>query len=121
MSPPQQLAGLLGSAVRIEATRIGEVAGVFLDASAERVIGLDVVVGGVRRFLPWVAAGLEAGVVRVASALLLVDGSEAYERLGAVSLTLSAELEHLRVATDGRLVPCAAAVSVEGPAGIRAG
>ena len=82
--------------------RVGEVVGVFLDGSVPRAIGLEVLgAGGARRFLPWVAARFEPGLTRIESALLLVDGVDSYERLGAVPLRDRAALARLVAAPDG--------------------
>lgn len=105
MSRVHGLAGLLGAAVRADSTRVGEVVGVFLDAGAEYVLGLEVAsVGGARRFLPWVAADVDELGVRIPSPLVLVDERESYERLGARAIGDPLVLEALMVSADGAVV-----------------
>ena len=111
------LAGLLGMPCRVRDVRVGEVAGVFVDAGATRVIGLDIrSADGVRRFLPWIAAERSEGAVSVRSSLLLVDAGDSYSRLGARGITDARELAGLGVASDGLLVGDGV-VSINGPVG----
>jgi hypothetical protein len=84
MSAPVSLAGILDAQVRVGDVRVGRVTGVLLDAAGSEVLGLEVESGdAVRRFLPWVAAIVANGVVRVRSALFLVEWSDTYDRDGA--------------------------------------
>ncbi len=85
MTPLDSLGSVIGAPVRVGDIRVGEVAGVLVDASQRTAIGLVIAgPGAMRRFLPWIAATFEGGAVHADSALLLVDGSESYERRGAV-------------------------------------
>lgn len=119
MSPPGSLVDLLGAVVRVGSVRVGEVAGVFVDGSGLRAIGLEVAgAGGVRRFLPWVAARWGDGAVVVESALVIVDDGASYERLGARPMREPALLEPLRALPDGVLVRAPGAVSVPPLTGI---
>jgi hypothetical protein len=104
MSPCVSLAGVLDAQVRVGDVRVGRVTGVLLDAARSRVLGLEVESGDlVRRFLPWVAASVANGVVRVRSALFLVDWSDTYDREGAFVARDPAELDGFRC--DGDTTP----------------
>lgn len=105
MSVEGSLAELLGASVRVGTIRVGEVGGVFVDRGGLRAIGLEVLgAGGVRRFLPWVAARARGDLVVVDSALVLVDDGASYERLGARAIRDPAALEGVRAKPDGELV-----------------
>lgn len=105
MSSPDSLADLLGAAVRVGPVRVGEVVGVFVNRDGRRAIGLEVSsAGGVRRFLPWVAARRDGGFVEVESALVIVDDGGSYERLGARSLRDPEALMAMRALPDGEIV-----------------
>jgi hypothetical protein len=100
------LSELLGAVVRVGTVRVGDVSGVFVDATGARAIGLEVAgAGGVRRFLPWVAAKREEDVVSVASALFLVDDGASYERLGARAIRDASVLGALQASPEGHLEP----------------
>ena len=105
MSQPGSLADLLGAAVQVRTVRVGEVVGVFLDRTGRRAIGLELSSGGLRRFLPWVAARVEGGVVVVESSLVIVDDGESYERLGARRIRDAASLRALCALAGGEIVP----------------
>jgi hypothetical protein len=62
---------------------LGRVVDVILDTSLRRILGLDVLCSDRgRRFLPYGACQLEAGVVGVESALVLSDEVEFYRSHG---------------------------------------
>jgi len=104
MGVPGSLGELLGGSVRVGGVRVGEVAGVLVDRSVSRTIGLEVSsAGGARRFVPWFAVGIQHGGITVDSAFLLVDGIDGYERLGAVTLREPSALVLLRAGPDGRV------------------
>ena len=106
------LGELLGATVRVGTVKVGEVEGVFVDDRARRAIGLEVSgSGGVRRFLPWIAARLAQGAVSVESALFLVDDGASYERLGARLARDREALDGFCADTDGRLATVEDAVS----------
>ncbi len=118
MSPPGSLAELLGAAVWVGHSRVGEVVGVYVDRDGRRAIGLELSsVGGARRFLPWFAVRREGRAVLVESALVIVDDGGGYERLGARSIRDPVALRALRARPDGELV-LAPSVSVTPAAGI---
>jgi hypothetical protein len=101
MSSRVPLAGVLDAAVRVGDVRVGRVTGVLLDATTSEVLGLEVEGGdAVRRFLPWVATVVADGVVRVSSALLLVEWSDTYDRDGAFVARDRAGLEGLSAPAD---------------------
>lgn len=105
MTSSVPLSELLGLPVRIGSLRVGEVTGVFVDQSAPRAIGLEVVgARGTYHFLPWVAATFAAAAVFLDSALLLVDDGPSYERLGAKSMRDPIDLSGLRAIPDGTVV-----------------
>ena len=123
MTSPPLLGALLGAPVRLNDLRLGTVTGVYGDAGFERVIGLEVTSPDRgRRFLPWVAVGIEDGVVRLASPFVLVDTGEldGYLRLGARVARDPAQLDGLGVGPDGRVEPgpSAEVVSPEPASGI---
>ena len=98
------LSALLGAAVRVGTVRVGDVVGVFVDRDGRRAIGLEVsTAGGIRRFVPWVAARYVDGAVSLDSALVIMDDSASYERLGARSLRDTESLGGLQAAADGRI------------------
>lgn len=112
MTAAGSLAELLGTAVRVGTLRVGEVVGVFVDHRGDRAIGLEVSgAGGMRRFLPWVAARSADGVVSVESALVIVDDGASYERLGARAIRDPASLANVRALPDGGIEPVPGAVS----------
>jgi hypothetical protein len=119
VSPTGSLAELLGAVVRVGTVRVGEVVGVFVDTSGLRAIGLEIAsVGGLRRFLPWVAARYDAATVWVDSALVFVDDGASYERLGARPIRDAAALGALHALPDGGIVPDLGSVSTGAPSGI---
>jgi hypothetical protein len=67
---------------------LGRVVDVILDTSLGRILGLDVLCGDRgRRFLPYGACNVNAGIVGVESALVLSDEVEFYRSRGqALSL-----------------------------------
>jgi hypothetical protein len=84
--------------------RIGTVTGAFADRALRHLIGLEVTGrAGVRWFLPLVAASWNEGVVRLDSALVLVETGdlEGYGRLGAVLVRDAERLSALADAEDG--------------------
>ena len=99
------LGRVLGAQVRLEGSRVGEVAGLVLDARREHVIGLEVRgVDGRRRFLPWIAMTLDGGVVTPSSSLVLVeDDLDGYARLGASIVRDPNEVQLLSVGRDGKV------------------
>jgi hypothetical protein len=102
--PSGALADLLGVAVRVGTIRVGEVAGVFVDETGARAIGLEVAsAGGLRRFLPWFAAIRTEGGIALTSALLLVDDGASYERLGAHAVRDGTRLAGLAASPSGEL------------------
>lgn len=118
MTPLDSLGSVIGAPVRVGDIRVGEVAGALVDASQHTAIGLVIAgPGAMRRFLPWIAATFEGGSVYANSALLLVDGSESYERRGAVVVDERHELATSAVAADGRLAETGAPVSRDVAAG----
>lgn len=101
---------LLGTPVRLLPSdrRLGTVTGVYGSEGFGRAIGLEVTgPDRRRRFLPWVASTFDGEVVRVRSALLLVETGErdAYMRLGAVLARDPRELEGLAACSTGRVEP----------------
>jgi hypothetical protein len=91
-------ADLLGAPVRVHDLRVGTVTGAFADSGLRGLIGLEVTGrGGSRWFLPLVAASWEEGVVRLGSALVLVETGdlEGYGRLGAVLIRDEEQLRAL--------------------------
>ncbi|HXF98504.1 MAG TPA: hypothetical protein VNJ46_07830 [Gaiellaceae bacterium] len=69
------------------------------------MLGLEVTGrGGVRRFLPWVAARVEGGVVRAPTPLVLMDEGESYLLRGARLLRgpLAAEAREAGAAPGAR-------------------
>jgi|tagenome__1003787_1003787.scaffolds.fasta_scaffold20841888_3 hypothetical protein len=63
---------------------LGWVSEPILDVSGEAVVCLEVeAVSGLRYFLPMAAAEIDAGLVRIASPLHLMDDGEFYRRNGA--------------------------------------
>ncbi len=118
MTPLDSLGSVLGAPVRVGDIRVGEVAGVLVDASQRTAIGLVIAgPGATRRFLPWIAATFEGGAVHADSALLLVDGGESYERRGAVVVDAVHDLASVAVAADGRLSERGSVVSPDVAAG----
>ena len=107
-APSIALSETLGATVRVGTVRVGEVGAVLLDSGRSRAIGFEVSgTGGVKRFLPWVAARIAPGVVSVESALLLVDDGESYERLGAMPVREGKELDGLLAGPDGSIARAA--------------
>ena len=104
MTQNGSLAELLGAVVLVGTIRVGEVQGIFVDETGSSAIGLEVAgTGGIRRFLPWVAATRHEGGVSIASALLLVDDGASYERLGARTVRDAEALNVLRASPEGAL------------------
>lgn len=106
MSSVRPLQRLLGAPVRLHDLRLGTVTGLYGDASFARIIGLEVTSpDGRRRFLPWVAADVEKGIVHLQSALVLVETGdlEGYGRLGARVVRTPSELDGLSVDPEGRV------------------
>jgi hypothetical protein len=118
LRPPTRLAELLAAPVLVGTIRVGEVAGIFVAGDSRRAIGLEVeTAGGLRRFLPWVGASIEADAVRTPSSLLLVDDVSAYERCGAVALRDRVALDGLGLADEGPLGGTLPPRLSEGPKG----
>ena len=118
MTALDSLGSVVGAPVRVGDIRVGEVAGVLVDASQRTAIGLVIAgPGAARRFLPWIASTFEGGVVHAGSALLLVDASDSYERRGAVVVDAAHDLASVAVAADGRLSEPGSVVSPDVAAG----
>ena len=84
MTPAAVDGRIIGRRVAVEGQDAGHVTGVLVEAMGSP-IGLEVTDAAlVRRFLPLVAAHTGSGIVKVASALLLVDSCDAYVDRGAV-------------------------------------
>jgi hypothetical protein len=99
---------LLGTPVRLLLgdVRVGTVTGVYGSEGFGRAIGLEVAgPDGRRRFLPWVASVFDGDVVRVRSALLLVEtgGRDSYMQLGALLARDPRDLEGLAASSTGRV------------------
>jgi hypothetical protein len=65
---------LLSLPVRMHGIRLGSPVEAFLDESADRLLGFELVCGdGAHRFLPFAVAELRPDEIAVASALALID------------------------------------------------
>jgi hypothetical protein len=129
--------GLVNRPVCFRDIRLGIVLDVIFDAPLERALGLDVLCGDrKRRFLAYGACEIDAGPVRVDSALVLMSEQLEFYRARGRSLTLlrgrpvrqgeaelgpladvliagNGELVAFVLATDGRPVPLRAGVTID--------
>lgn len=118
MTAPGSLGDLIGAPVIAGTVRVGDVIGVYVDRAGGRAIGLEASSpGGSRRFLPWVAARFEGGVVLVGSPLVVLDDDGSYERRGAEVVRDRSVLATMSVLPGGEIVP-AEPVSVRAASGI---
>ncbi len=70
---PLLLADVLGAPVEMAGSRVGVVGDVYADSAEEHVIGVEVVgPTGRRWYLPWAAAILDEGLLRVASPVVFM-------------------------------------------------
>lgn len=92
--------------VLVRGIRLGEVAGVLLDADAPRILGFDVLCGdGSNRFLPYSTARLGSSAIEIDSTLMLLDERELeFYRSRGRTLAAAPELVDALVAPDGALV-----------------
>jgi hypothetical protein len=92
--------------VLVRGIRLGEVESVLVDATASRVVGLDVRCGdGSNRFLPYSTARLAGAAVEIDSTLTLLDNGElSFYRSHARRLEEVPELSEAFVGPDGALV-----------------
>jgi hypothetical protein len=94
---------LLRTPVLTRGIRLGEVAGVLLDAEQPRILGLDVLCGdGANRFLPFSTAHRGTNGIEIASTLTLLELR--FYRSRTRPLASVPELAHARVEADGALV-----------------
>lgn len=97
---------LLHAPVFVRGIRLGEVESVLLDASAPRILGLDVLCGdGSNRFLPYSIARAAGEAIEIDSTLTLLDERELeFYRSRGRPLAAAPELADALVAPDGGLV-----------------
>ena len=106
MTQPARLEAILGARVSVDGDHAGHVAGVVVDVSFARVIGLEV--RGTRGrtwFLPWIAVWVLDGAVTAESTLALIEVGEldGYTRLGAQIVDDPGPVKSLWVSSDGRI------------------
>ena len=126
MTSLPRLDHVLGAAVRAHELRLATVTGAVLDASWERLFGLEATGrDGVHRFLPWATVELHDGIVEVGSPFVLVDAGEldGYLLLGAVVVRDPMQLAGLGVGSGGEITRAdmLAGVSQEVGSGIETG
>ncbi len=92
--------------VRLRGIKLGETVDLIVDASRTRLLGFDVLCGDdVHRFLPFGAASLADGDVKVASTLTLLDRHErSFYQSNGVSFVENGELQGASIAEDGGVV-----------------
>jgi hypothetical protein len=97
---------LLRAPVFVRGIRLGEVESVLLDASAPRILGLDVLCGdGTNRFLPYSIARPAGQAIEIDSTLTLLDERELeFYRSRGRPLAAVPELAEALVESDGELV-----------------
>lgn len=104
---------LLRKPVVLRGIRLGEIAGILLDADEPRILGFDVLCGdGANRFLPFGAVRPRDGAVEVDSSLTLLESRELeFYRQRGRTLAAAPELGDSLVDDAGTLVTPLSAAS----------